>query len=89
MPAEVIVSPMLVSEVVAKYWVNPVWSWPKGPSDVMPEVIQTPLTAKQPLVRFQPLAAVEVAVEEVMFKRPAWIPPAKVEVAEVLVATKY
>ena len=42
--------------------------------------LHTPLREKQPAVRLMPLAAVEVAVALVMFKRLAASPPVKVEV---------
>jgi hypothetical protein len=97
LPEEVMTSPRLVSELVAKYWVNPVCSWPKGPSEVMPVSLvgrHCPLMAKQPEARFIPLDRDEVAVSEMY--EPVPIPKSveaeskgKVEVAEVEVATKY
>ncbi len=51
-----------------------------------PEVIQLPLTEKQPEVRLIPFAKVEEAVAEVELKMRPEIPPAKVEVAEALYA---
>jgi hypothetical protein len=53
-----------------------------------PEPIQLPLTAKQPVVRFIPFAKVDDAIVLVIFNRLDCIPPANVDVADV-VAVKY
>lgn len=53
-----------------------------------PPPTQLPLTAKHPPDKSIPLAKVEVAVWEVIFKALALIPQAKVEVALVEVATR-
>ena len=94
LPDEVITMPRLVSEVVAKVWEAPVWSWPKGPRDVIPPPpTQTPFTAKQPEARLIPLEKVEVAVSEMYEPVPmpskVALSNGKVEVADVEVATKY